>query len=262
LPESPHQPRLSFGHGSQHAATKIAGVVMGKSIQSRMPPVDLTNRSFGRMVEVGKHRSRTSGYMAYSDRVGPGVILLHEFFGLQRSVTTYADALNEQGFTVLAPDLYDGAVADSVDSARAMAQALDVDRTLAGITAAAEHLTDNWHPRLGVVGFSLGADFAVALAQDLAVEATVLYYGLGEIDLAHWRCPLLEHLGESDEWVSRSEAEAVVNGLRQRDIEAEMHLYPAAGHWFANADVPDAYDPAAAQLAFERTVDFLGHHLS
>jgi carboxymethylenebutenolidase len=235
---------------------------MGKSIQSRVPPSDLTNRSFGHMVEVGKHRRASTGYMAHSDRVGPSVILLHEFFGLQQSFMSYADALNREGFTVLAPDLYDGAVADSVDSARNMAQALDVDRTLDRIVAAAQDLTDNWHPRLGVVGFSLGADFAVALALDLPVDATVLYYGLGDIDPQHWRSPLLGHFGENDEWVSRSDAEAAVEGLRQRGVDTEMNLYPSVGHWFANSDVPAAFDPESARLAFERTVDFLGHHLS
>jgi pimeloyl-ACP methyl ester carboxylesterase len=157
---------------------------MGKSIQSRRPPQNLQNRSFRRTIEFGKHRTAGSGYMSYSDRVGPSVILLHEFFGLQQSFKSYADLLNDQGFTVLAPDLYDGAIAESVESAQAMARSLDIERTVGRIKAAAQHLADNWHPRLGVVGFSLGADFAVELAQDFPVEAAVLCYGLGEMALS------------------------------------------------------------------------------
>jgi carboxymethylenebutenolidase len=235
---------------------------MGKSIQSRRPPSDLQNRSFRRMIEFGRHRTAGSGYMSYSDRVGPSVILLHEFFGLQQSFKSYADLLNDQGFTVLAPDLYDGAIADSVESARALAQSLDVERTAGRIKEAAQHLTDNWHPRLGVVGFSLGADFAVELAQDLDVEATVLYYGLGDIQPDKWRSPVLGHFGDRDEWTSHFEAEAMIAELQANGVESEMHLYPGAGHWFANADVPAAYDPAAAELAFQRTADFLQYHLS
>jgi carboxymethylenebutenolidase len=235
---------------------------MGKPIQSRRPPPGLQNRSLRSMIAFGKGRSAGTGHMSYSDRVGPSVILLHEFFGLQQSFKSYADMLNEQGFTVLAPDLYDGTIADSVDSARARAQSLDVDHTMGRIRAAAEHLTDNWHPRLGVVGFSLGAAFATQLAQELPVEASVLYYGLGEIDLATWRSPCLGHFAEQDEWESFEEARAAFEALQSRGIEAEIHKYPNTGHWFANADVPTAYDESAAELAFHRTAEFLQYHLS
>ncbi|MEA2507515.1 MAG: carboxymethylenebutenolidase [Actinomycetota bacterium] len=235
---------------------------MGKSIQSRRPPPDLQNRSFRSMIEFGTRRTATSGYMSYSDRVGPSVILLHEFFGLQQSFKSYADLLNEQGFTVLAPDLYDGEIADSVDSASAKARSLDGDRTMEKIKAAAEHLTENWHPRLGVVGFSLGAGFAIELAQELPIEGTVLYYGLGDFDPGRWHGPCLGHFAEDDEWESVADAETAFDGLREGGIEAEMYLYPKVGHWFANADMPSAYDETAAQLAFQRTVEFFQYHLS
>jgi carboxymethylenebutenolidase len=235
---------------------------MGKSIQSRRPPQNLQNRSFRRTIEFGKHRTAGSGYMSYSDRVGPSVILLHEFFGLQQSFKSYADLLNDQGFTVLAPDLYDGAIAESVESAQAMARSLDIERTVGRIKAAAQHLADNWHPRLGVVGFSLGADFAVELAQDFPVEAAVLYYGLGDIQAHKWRSPLLGHFADQDEWTSFSEAEVAFAELQANGVETEMHLYPDTGHWFANADVPSAYNPVAAELAFQRTADFFQYHLS
>jgi carboxymethylenebutenolidase len=214
------------------------------------------------MIDFGKHRTAGTGYISYSDRVGPSVILLHEFFGLQGSFKSYADLLNDQGFTVLAPDLYDGAIADSVESAKTMAQGLDVDRTMGRIKAAAEHLTDNWHPRLGVVGFSLGANFAVDLAQALPVEATVLYYGLGDIDLEAWRSPLLGHFAEQDEWESCADAKTVFDDLQGHGVEAEMHVYPNVGHWFANAAVPSAYDESTSELAFERTAEFFQYHLS
>jgi carboxymethylenebutenolidase len=235
---------------------------MGKSIQSRRPPDDLQNRSFRRMVEFGKHRTAGTGYMSYSDRVGPGIIVLHEFFGLQQSFMRYADRLNEEGFTVLAPDLYDGAIADSVESAKAMAQSLDPARTIGRIKAGAEHLTDNWHPRLGIVGFSLGASYAVEVAQDLLTEGTVLYYGLGDFDSNRWNSPCLGHFAEQDEWEPWTEVEAAFASLDKLDVDLEMHLYPGVGHWFANADVPSAYNASAAELAFQRTAHFFHHYLS
>jgi carboxymethylenebutenolidase len=235
---------------------------MGKSIRSRRPPPNLQNRSFRRMVDFGTRRTGGTGYMVHSDRVGPGVVILHEFFGLQQSFMSYADALNEQGFTVLAPDLYDGVVADSIDTARALAQSLDVERTTDRVKAAFEHLQTNWHPLVGVVGFSLGASLAVGLAQELRAEAVVLYYGLGDFDPDHWTAPCLGHFAEQDEWEPRAHVEAEFARLESLDLDVEMHLYPGVGHWFANSDVPSAYDAPAAQLAFQRTADFLHHHLS
>ena len=153
-------------------------------------------------------------------------------------------------------------MADSIDTARALAQSLDVEHTSARIKAAAEHLVDNWHPLVGVVGFSLGAGFAVDLAQDLPAEAAVLYYGLGDFDPDRWTSPCLGHFAEQDEWEPRADVEAEFARLESLDLDVEMHLYPGVGHWFANSNVPSAYDPAAAQLAFRRTADFLHHHLS
>jgi carboxymethylenebutenolidase len=200
--------------------------------------------------------------MAYSDRVGPGVIVLHDVFGLQQSFMSYADALNEQGFTVLVPDLYDGVVADSVDTARALAESLDIDRAGDRLRAAFEHLETNWHPLVGVVGFSLGASLAVGLAQESAAEAVVLYCGFGNFDPSRWTSPCLGHFAEQDEWVPPAQVEAAFSRLAPVDPELELYLYPGVGHWFANSDVSSAYNPSVAQLAFQRTADFLHHHLS
>lgn len=210
------------------------------------------------MVAFGRRRDAGRGYMAHSERVGPAVLVLHEFFGLQPSFRAYADRLNADGFTVLAADLYDGALAANVEEAGSLAQSLDLDRTFAMLEAAAAFLTDNWHPLLGIVGFSLGADFAVELAARRAPEALVLYYGLGDLGTASWTGPTLGHFAETDEWVVLDDARAAFDALP----DAELHVYPGAGHWFANSSVPGAYDEAAAAAAFERTSEFLHHHVA
>ena len=214
------------------------------------------------MVEFGGRRDAGRGYMARSDRVGPCVIVLHEFFGLQHSFEALADRFNEEGFTVLVPDLYDGRRASDVDEARALARSLDLEATLRKLSAAADFLTANWHPRLGAVGFSLGADLAVALASRRPLEAMVLYYGVGDLDGSEWRGPTLGHFAANDEWVPPAEAEAAFASLTESGVEARFEVYPDTGHWFANADVSDAYDPAAAEAAFAATCEFFHHHLA
>ena len=216
---------------------------------------------YGRMIEFGKRRDAGTAYMAYSDRVGPGVVLLHEFFGLTKSFKRYADALCEAGFTVLAPDLYDGFIARNGDIALKTARSMDAEHTMRRLKTAAAHLTDNWHPRLGVVGFSLGAGLAGEMAKEVPLEGAVLYYGTSEVS-DRWGCPVLAHWAETDEWEPADEVGAFIGSLEGAGVEVDSNVYGGTGHWFANSDVPTAYDPDAASLAFERTVDFLHQNLA
>ena len=211
------------------------------------------------MIEFGKRSDAGTGYMAYSDRVGPGVIVLHEFFGLQQSFKDYADKLCEAGFTVLAPDLYEGYIAPNVDEAGKTE--VDEDWAMRMLNAAASHLTDNWHPRLGVVGFSLGAGFAAEMATEMSPEAVVTYYGAAEASKS-WTAPLLAHWAENDEWEDAEYVKEYIEALRANGVEVDSYIYEGTGHWFANTAMPSAYEEEAAALAFERTVDFLHENLA
>ena len=234
---------------------------MGKSIQWRQPATRAP-REFSDMITFGTRSRGGTGYMSYSEKAGPAVLVLHEFFGLQPSFRSYADALEREGFTVLVPDLYDGRLASNVAEAEAISDGLDFEQTMQRLEAACEHLTANWHPRLGVIGFSLGAYLAIPLVQRRPVEATVVYYGINEVDPNRWSGPLLGHFATVDEWTPLQEVNDFFAGLSTAGIDAQMYSYENTGHWFANESVPDAFDSGAAGLAFNRTVDFLRHHLA
>lgn len=216
----------------------------------------------GELVSLGMGDHAFEGYMARSNRVGPGVLLLHESFGMIDSLKDFADALNKEGFTVMALDLYNGVSASTFEEAQEMVASLDVDAVRRGLNAAVEHMRESWHPRLGVVGFSLGAGLASALAQDRLIDATVVYYGFSDIDPARWRGPLLGHFAEQDELQPLDPVLASFERLQSGGVDVELYVYPRTRHWFANPAIPDAYAPDAAALAWERTVGFLRHHLS
>lgn len=231
-------------------------------IQHPQEPNDREPGRYGRMVDFGGRSDKGTGYLAHSDRVGQSVLLLHEWFGLQDSFKVLADRLCEEGFTVLAPDLYDGYVASSVEEAEAKMNSLDEAKTQKRLLAAARFLADNWHPRIGVIGFSLGAYLGAWLGQNFPVEATVFYYGLGPIEPSHWNGPLQCHIAGADEMDPVEEVLGWASGLEQGGVDVETFVYEGAGHWFANAAVTSAYNADAAELALERTIGMFRHHLA
>jgi carboxymethylenebutenolidase len=195
--------------------------------------------------------------MGYSERVGPSVLVLHDAYGLLPSVRALTDRFVAEGFTTLAVDLYDGRTADDATIAHGLAGGLDTADTMKRVVAAAEHLSNNWHPRLGVVGFSIGASLATALGAKVAIDATVVYYGGGAGLGQSWReRPLLGHFARGDEF------EPAVSALAATGVmeEAEVFLYDAA-HGFANSDLT-SYEPVAAELALGRTLEELHYQLS
>lgn len=216
----------------------------------------------GGMVEFGGRSDRGTGYLAHSERSGPAVLLLHEWFGLQDGFKRLADRLCGEGFTVLAADMYDGYVASNVAEAETFEGRLDHERTVKRMQAAAGFLRDNWHPRVGLMGFSLGAFLGTKLAHEFPFEATVLFYGYTDIDPARFKGYLQGHFAETDDFEPLEDARSYFEKIAEEGVEAEFHHYPGTGHWFANPSVPEAFDPDAAELALTRTIDFFHHHLS
>ena len=141
---------------------------MGVTLQWRFDPGDRDNRSFAATAEFGGGgRDHGTGYMAYSDRVGPGVVLVAEV--VDDDIKSMALALNDEGFTVLAPY-----------------------RTQAPqLAAAVDHLTANWHPRVGAIGIGGGVAAACALASAVQLDALVLVEGAPEADVDDSKVPVL-----------------------------------------------------------------------
>ncbi len=143
------------------------------------PPPEGPSWSAGELISFGGLTDKGTGYMGYSERVGPSVLVLHDAYGLLPSVRALTDRFVNEGFTTLAVDLYGGRYAEDAATAHRLAAGLDTADTMKRVVAAAEHLSNNWHPRLGVVGFSIGASLATMLAHEVAIDATVVYYGGG-----------------------------------------------------------------------------------
>ncbi|WP_195210597.1 dienelactone hydrolase family protein [Actinomarinicola tropica] len=212
-------------------------------------------------------RRAGSAYVVAPDAgTGPGVLVLHSWWGLTTFVRQWCDRLADEGFVALAPDLYAGESADRPDEAEQLLAQMDVDRAADLVLSSAGALRDlpiTDDGPIGVVGFSMGASWGLWLAARAPehVGASVAYYGTQGIPLDDATSAFLGHFAERDELVSDDEVVELEAHLHLVGKAVEFHRYAGTGHWFAEEDRPAAYDPGAAALAWERTVRFLRHHL-
>ena len=201
---------------------------------------------------------------------GPGVLVLHAWWGLTPDFTDVCDRLAEAGFVALAPSLYpDGATTDSIAEAEALvARNRGVSDVVEKIVlAGAERLRAMPAVRgkeIGVIGFSLGANWALHLSQVRPddVDAVVAVYGTDGGDYSTARAAYLGHFGERDDFEPLEDVHALEDRIRAAGCEVTFHTYPGAGHWFVEPNRPDAYVAAAAELVWERTMAFLAARLA
>ena len=214
------------------------------------------------------------GYLAVPEAgQGPGVLVLHAWWGLTDFFTDVCDQLAAAGFVTFAPDMFDGQTAQTADRAEQLAGSAEsnFDALQALVASAVDFLREQPAVRgdkIGVIGFSFGAAWALLAATELtpaAIGATVLFYGshsgLDRDDYAKSEAAFLGHFAEDDPF---EEADSVRNSfaeMKKAGRESTLHFYPDTGHWFFEANQPQAHQPAAAELAWERTLAFLQEEL-
>lgn len=209
--------------------------------------------------------AQPEGFLAFPPAgQGPGVLVLHAWWGLNDTIKAVCTRLAEAGFVTFAPDLYHGKVADTIADAEALGSALDKNQqqAKAEIAAATLFLCERAglaNRSLAVIGFSLGAYYALDLSatDPEHIRKVVLFYGTGPADFSTSKAAYLGHFAENDEYEPPSHVDELLADLRRAGRPTTFHQYPGAGHWFFEPDRVDAYNEAAASLAWERTLAFL-----
>jgi carboxymethylenebutenolidase len=196
---------------------------------------------------------------------GAGVLVLHAWWGLNDTFRWFCDRLAGEGFVALAPDLYNGAVATTREDAQRLMRQMDKDAARKTLNTAlkdlAAHPAVN-RPALGVVGFSLGGYYALGLAcqKPKHIVAVVTFYGTGRGKFAESQAAFLGHFAEDDEFEPAADVHTLGQHIHQAGKKVTFYTYPGTMHWFFEPDRPE-FNPAAAQLAWERTAAFLREEL-
>ncbi len=203
-----------------------------------------------------------SAYLASPLNGGPGVLVLHAWWGLKPFFKQVCDQLAEQGYMALAPDLYQGDIAKTIDEAKALLGKYDSEHKGNIVKAAKEHLVSLRTGKLiATLGFSMGAAWALDTAEnDPNVSSVVMFYGAGEADYKKVGAKVLGHFAEVDEWEPLEYVKEMEKGMKDGGVDVTLHLYPEVAHWFMESDRPE-YDSDSANLAWERTFEFLNSSL-
>lgn len=209
-----------------------------------------------------------SGYAVVPDAgSGPGVLVLHAWWGLTPFFRSVCDRLADAGFVALAPDLHGGGqTAERPDEAEALLAGTDPNRTANLVVAsisALRAMRATPAGRIGVLGYSMGASWGLWAAARFPddVAAISAYYGSQDVDFDAAEAAFQGHFAELDELTTDDEVAYLEAHLRLCGHEVDFHRYPGTGHWFAESDRPAAYVAAASELAWERTTAFLHDQL-
>jgi len=213
-------------------------------------------------IQLSVNDKMVNAYLSSPENDGPGVLVLHAWWGLKPFFKQVCDQLAKQGFTVLAPDLYQGRIAKTIDEAKALMEHRD-SALMGNIVKAAKDYLTALHAGqpIAVLGFSMGAAWSLMVAESNPdVSAAVLFYGAGEADFSKVRANILGHYAETDEWEPLEYVRSMEADMKSAGLDVTLHIYPKAGHWFVEEDRPE-YDSASALLAWSRTYEFLRKNL-
>jgi carboxymethylenebutenolidase len=220
----------------------------------------------GQMVEFPSNGGTTGGYLAIpgGEGIGPGVIVIQEWWGLVPHIKDVCDRFAAEGFVALAPDLYHGKTTTSPDEAGKLMMALQIADAEKDLGCAITFLLDQnatMSAQVGTVGFCMGGALSLYTAtRNSQVGACVVFYGghpYIKPDLRHLQAPLLGLYAGRDKSVTPDHVLAMEKRLKELGKSAEIHIYPDADHGFFNDTRPGVYNEAAASDAWQRVLKFL-----
>lgn len=216
----------------------------------------------------------------------PGVVMVHDVWGVSDHTRDMARRLAAEGYCVLAVDLYRREREVRIENPGAWMRALSDPQVLADLQAGIDflHARPEVSGAVGLTGFCMGGMYALMGAcQCSGLSAAAPFYGLLShrrgllhdpqgLDPARkpreplamapeLRCPLLAFFGAEDEFISVEEVRELERALARSGQPFEVVLYPGAGHAFMNDTRPAAFRPQIAQDAWGRLLRFFGQHL-
>jgi len=215
-----------------------------------------------------------NGYLAEpSDTAhAPGIVVIQEWWGLDEEVKAVADRFAQAGYRALVPDLYRGKLALEANEAEHLMGDLNFgDAAGQDIRGAVQYLKATGSAKVAVTGFCMGGALTILAACNVPeLDASIVWYGNPPLEYVNADAitkPMLGHWALQDEFFPIAGVVQLEEKLKQAGVNFEFHRYDTK-HAFANpkADsrglAPLKYSAEAAQLAWDRTINFLQKYIN
>jgi carboxymethylenebutenolidase len=267
--------KLSNGHPACVKPSSVAKLIERGWAIHILPDVDSSSKN-SNLIQSGKYDVETSlvdyanytGFLArpISNETFPGVIMIHEWWGLNENMKETAKKLASQGYVVLAVDLFHGSVATDAQKAMEMVSNFDEQQAIVNMNGAVNHLqTSNNIGKIGSIGWCFGGGQSLNLAlNNKNIDATVIYYGKLVTEkeaLSKIKSPVLGIFGELDQGIPVEKVNEFENALTDLEIPNIIHIYPGVDHAFANP-TGARYAPVETEDAWNKTLEFFKNNLS
>jgi len=222
------------------------------------------------MVQYPSGNETISGYLALPAGPGrhPGLLVIHEWWGLNDWVKEQTQRFAELGYVALAVDLYRGKSATTPEEAHILMRGLPDDRGLRDLEAAYAYLASRPDVRpteIGDIGWCMGGGWSIKLAEDQPkLAACVVNYGPLPTDPANIKrihAPVLGNFGAEDQGIPPASVKEFERAMQAAGKTVDIKIYDGAGHAFQNPLNKAGYRPEAAENATKRTDAFFQKYL-
>ena len=227
----------------------------------------LSGGTFGILTEDVNYSDDILGFLARPDIPGsyPGIVMIHEWWGLNENIKQMARDLASYGYIVLAVDLYGKEPATTSDEARQLMSSYNLENGIANMNDASNFLLENYQVnKLGSIGWCFGGGQSLNLAlNNKNMDATVIYYGqlnTDESQLSSIKWPVLGIFAGLDQGIPVETVHEFETSLDNLGIKNEIYIYPNVNHAFANPSGM-SYAPDETRDAWEKTIRFLDENL-
>ena len=222
----------------------------------------------GQMVEFESNGGTCDGYIAGDG--GPGVLVIQEWWGLNKHIKSIVDRLAAEGFVALAPDLYHGEVTTEPDGAGKLMMALNISEASKEMSGAIDLLIERTgRNKVGVIGFCMGGMLSLILAAQRSdrIAAAVPFYGFpqgdAEPDWSGLTAAVRGHMAEHDDFFGPDAARALEAKLQGLGKDVQFTVHPGTGHAFMGPhNALGTLDEEVAAEIWPEVVTFLHEQLA
>ncbi len=221
-------------------------------------------------IEAGGNEHAASGYLAKpASDIGCGIVVIHDEWGLTEFIRDACDRLARAGFVALAPDLFQGRIADDQGTAEQLSKELDRDCADEDLESAVAELFNQRATvgsKVGALGFGLGGSLALFLSsRHRRIGAAVDLYGTQpELlpELERVAAPVLAIFAGEDELVSESTVSAFESGLQRAGVSASVEIKAGIRNGYMNDARIDVHDAIAAADTWDALLAFFRSELA